>query len=367
VDGVADTLATKTRDYRIDGLRGVAIVLVFLHHLQPWRGFQSTHAAWPYLWAFYSEVTCLGVPLFYLVSLYLLAQRADRGNAYFVKRLERLGLLYLIFSALQVVVYMIDRGGLPRGPLYMMVNGGPGLPVAGPPVFFFLFDLMVLVAVMWAYLKLPTRARNVVGVAIVVATVALFEAVSFGGVGAIKHNNIANFIIYVPLAVWLASGGIRARVWPALAVAYLVLAAQDLVLHSPFGFSLGAGSWTQLSRLSLPVGALAVVTATLAARPPRLPVLELAGRYSLGLFAFHKWAWVAFAALLGGLSVPYGAQAVPIVTTVLAGAFTVLAVWLCARSPLRPLVTDAPWGRRAAAGEGRLDGVEGAARRRPAD
>ncbi|MGZ4199136.1 MAG: acyltransferase family protein [Thermoleophilia bacterium] len=367
MDGVADTLATRTRDYRIDGLRGVAIVLVFLHHLEPWRGFQSAHAAWPYLWAFYSELTCLGVPLFYLVSLYLLAQRADRGNAYFVKRLERLVSLYLIFSALQIVVYAVGHGALPRAPVYMILNGGPGLSVAGPSVFFFLFDLIVLVAVMWAYVKLPAKVRNVVGVAIVVATAALFEAVSFGAVGAIQHNNIANFIIYVPLAVWLASGAISPRLWPAVTVAFVALVAQDLVLHSPFGFSLGVGSWTLLSRLSLPVGALAITTATLATKPPRLPALELAGRYSLGLFAFHKWAWVAFATLLGGLSMPYRTQAFPIVITILAGTFTVLAVWLCAMSPLRPLVTDAPWGRRAAVLGGKPGGVEGAASRRPAD
>jgi hypothetical protein len=44
----------------------------------------------------------------------------------------------------------------------------------------------------------------------------------------------------------------------------------------------------------------------------------------------------------------------------------VLAVWLCAMSPLRPLVTDAPWGRRAAVLASKPAGVEGAADRPPA-
>ncbi len=226
----------------------------------------------------------------------------------------------------------------------MAVNGGPGLPIVGPSVFFFLFDLIVLVVVMWVYVKLPTTVRNAVGVAIVLGTAALFESVSFGAAGALQHNNVANFIIYVPLAVWLASGRIPVRIWPVLTVAYLALAAEDLVLNSQFSFSLDIGSWTLLSRFALPVGTLALVTATLSMKPRRTPTLELAGRYSLGLFALHKWAWLAFATLLGGLSMPHTTETLPIVVTILAGTVTCLAVWLLAQSPLRPLVTDARWG-----------------------
>src|SRR5271157_2828833 len=145
VDVVADAGLTKTRDYRIDALRGIAIILVILHHLQPWSGFHSA-----YLWAFYAEVTCLGVPLFYLVSLYLLAQRADRGAPYFLKRILRLVLLYVVFASTQAVVYALIHHARPHGLLSMLYNGGPGLPVVGPSVFFFLFDLIVLVVVMWA-------------------------------------------------------------------------------------------------------------------------------------------------------------------------------------------------------------------------
>ena len=179
MDVVADTTLTKTRDYRIDALRGIAIILVILHHLQPWSGFRTR----AYLWAFYAEVTCLGVPLFYLVSLYLLAQRADRGPSYFLKRVLRLVLLYWSSHRRR---RWSTRSSIMRGRTVcspFSSNGGPGLPVVGPSVFFFLFDLIVLVVVMWAFFQLPARARTIVGVAIVIATAAFFEAASFGAVG----------------------------------------------------------------------------------------------------------------------------------------------------------------------------------------
>ena len=161
-----------------------------------------------------------------------------------------------------------------------------------------------------------------------------------------SHDPV-NFIIYVPLAAWLASGRVAvARLWPALTVAYLALALQNLVLHSPFGFSLDVGSWSLYGRFSLPVGSLALMTAALALRPRPMAALGLAGKYSLGLFALHKYAWYIVAALLGGLSVPGRTEVLPLITTTLAVALTCLAVWVLAVSPLRPLVTESPWRRR---------------------
>jgi fucose 4-O-acetylase-like acetyltransferase len=269
LEGIAEPRSTGTRDFRIDALRGIAIILVILHHLQPWRGFHST-----YLWLFYTEATCLGVPLFYLVSLYLLAQRADRGVMYFVHRILRLALLYVLFAATQAIVYVLIHHARPHGLRNMFYNGGPGLPIVGQSVFFFLFDLIVLVAVMWVYLKLPGRARTVVGVAIVAGTAVLFEAISFGFVGPIDHVSPVNYIVYVPLAVWLAGGRAPvARLWPILTVAYVALVVQNVVLHSPFGLSRDIGSWALYARLSLPVGTLAIMTAALAMKPRYVPAL----------------------------------------------------------------------------------------------
>ena len=351
MDGLADTNVTRARDGRIDALRGIAIILVILHHLQPWSGIRT---AFPYLWAFNWEVTLLGVPLFYLVSLYLLAQRADRGTAYFIKRVLRVVLLYLVFATTQAVVYVLIHHAAPPATFYSLVNGGPDLPVVGQSVFFFLFDLAVLIVALWAYLQLPIRVRTIAGVVIVIATAILFEAVVFGRVGVIPHYSPLNYVIYVPLAAWLASGRVRvARLWPALTVAYLVLVAQNLVLRSDFGFSLDIGSRSLYGRLSLPFGAMAIMTAALSMKPRPVPALGPAGRYSLGLFALHKYAWYVVAALLGGLSLPYRTEVLPLVTTAVAVVLTCWAVWVLSVSPLlRPLVAESGVAATAMAGGG---------------
>jgi len=345
VEETVDLRAGGTRDLRIDALRGIAIVLVILHHLEPWSGL---HTGGAYFSVFYTEATCLGVPLFYLVSLYLLAQRADRGTGYFVRRILRLVLLYVVFAATQTVLYLLINHTRPHGLAYLLESGGPSLPIVGQSVFFFLFDLIVLVAVMWAYLKLPGKVRIAVGVAVVVATAFCFEAISFGLVRPIQHYNPLDYLVYVPLAVWLASGKVRVtRLWPMLGVAFLVLATQNVVLLSDFAFSLGIGSWTLYAPLSLPVGALALMSGALATKPRPVPILGLAGKYSLGLFAFHKWAWYVVAEVLAGLSLP--GVVLPMITTALAVTLTCLAVWLLAVSPLRPLVTESRWRRAATA------------------
>ena len=194
---------------------------------------------------------------------------------------------------------------------------------------------------MGAYARLPRRPRIVVGWFVVAASAALFEAVTSNRVSRIPYYSPLNFIVYVPLAYWLASLRPSARpsasrFWPALALVYLALAFQDVTVHNVSVYG----------RPSLVVGALVMSMAALAARPRPAPRAELVGRYSLGIFAIHKYAWyvVARSVALSGLSLPRRAgELLPCLVALCAVFLTGIAVWLVAASPARALVTE---GRR---------------------
>ena len=330
-------LTIMERDTRLDVLKCIAITLVLVWHLRP---LPSMGPLWRLDWVTYWELGLLGVPVLLLISLYLFDRRAARGGRYVARRLGYLVLMLAVWGIVQTVVYLLVDHHLPSLSWQLVYMDGPALPKVGDSVFYFLFDLLLLTAASYAYFRLPARVRTAVGVLVIVASLALFEASSLEAIPALHYFSPLNFLIYVPLAAWLAEPRSYKRLrWYALA-AWVVLFAHDLVLAGPVPLSRHLTDFSYYGRASLAAGAVALLTLTLAAKPRRVPLLERAGRYSLGIFALHKYAWYVVATIVADSFLDAHANLEPPLIALLAVAATLVAVWLVAQSPLRRWVGE---------------------------
>lgn len=340
------------RDRRLDSLKGVAIILVLLWHLQPFAGLGRL---WRISWVFNWQLSLLGVPVLYLVSLYLFDRRASRGLSYAATRARRIGVLLVSWGVLQTLAYVIIVHRLPALQLSLLYMGGPALPTVGDSVFYFLFNLLLLTAASYVFVRLPARARAIVGTAIVLASLVYFEACSVGLLGEIPYFSLLNFVVYIPIAAWLAAHSrscVRFRT--PLTWAWVVLLMHDLVLRGPIPHSLQLSSFSYYGRDSLVVGATLLLVATLSAKPRPMPVLETAGRYSLGLFALHKFAWYAIASALGASYLVAHANIGPMIVAALTVLVSSVVIGLVSLTPAYTLVggvSRATFGRRSAPDE----------------
>lgn len=141
-----ETGTTRGRDYRLDTLRALSIVLVLLWHLQPFRFSALTEgriSAIPQelVSVFNWQLTLIAVPTFYVISLYLFySHQPTITLSYLGYRLRRLAKLYVFWTAIQFTVYLV--GGLlgyyflnttgaflPISPAEVIINGGPPPPL----------------------------------------------------------------------------------------------------------------------------------------------------------------------------------------------------------------------------------------------
>jgi peptidoglycan/LPS O-acetylase OafA/YrhL len=336
---LAQPSTSLPRDDAFDLLKGVAICMVMLWHLQPLRGIWQWPIAYP-TYVFNYEISLTAVPILFTVSLMLFGERVSRGWRYLVSRLTRLVTLMVILGLLQVALFVVLVHHMPRPSAYNIMMGGPDLPVVGASVFYFLFNLGILTALCWFYLKLPLRFRGWLAAAIVVASLIAFELTSFGFI-YIPYYAPWNFFVYVPLADLLSRGGQRwARWFWLLAFLWAASMLRDLSFSGVLPISQHVtGSADPYARTSVVLGALTLIVGVRRFRLLRVHVLELAGRYSLGLYAFHKWAFYFFFVMVERLPVDGRlAELTPAVVTMLAVGVTCGCVFLLSRTRLRFLV-----------------------------
>ena len=340
--GSVKRVSATPRDYRLDVLRGLAICFVMLRHTQPLGNFWQLPIRLP-AWIFSAEVALLSVPVLFTVSLMLQMQRVSRGLAYLWRRLQRMLILLAACFALQVVVYLAALQRWPAIGWHEIWLGGPRLPLpVGDSVFYFLVNLLLLTALAWPFALLPPRWRTIIGLALLFVSMVLFEVLTFVN-WSLPYYSPLNFLVYVPLADLIIRYQTALSRWFWVMVAgFAVLACQDLVLLSPFGLALHDGQSTQaFARPSILLGALALVVAFQRFSIPRVKSLELAGKYSLGLYVVHKWVWYPLALLAAGVSVSHHVgDFVPVVVAALTIALSCLLVALLSRTPARFLVTS---------------------------
>jgi len=313
----------KTRIPGIEWLRVLAISLVLLLHAKPISPCKTS--SMPYLFfymiaAFYDFVACLGVPLFFLVSLFLLEKNLAQRESYLGARLKRLLALFFFWTGIQFLVWGVTLITATQGVqplawislLRTVLVGGPPLPAVGDSVIYFISDLVLLTAVHY-FIRGYLRSRNAKIVTIALCLVFFYVGPIcrnlffpaehdgfFASVLNLDYSSPINFLVFIPIAIWLNESGIivpngrpigsgDSRLRVLLGLYLLALAAEistRLLTEMPFRI---------YARPSLPLGAwiLMEIAMRIKSAPPW--ILEISP-LTLGVFAIHKyWLFVLIA------------------------------------------------------------------------
>ena len=329
-EGAVEQESATPRDHRLDRAKALATSLVLVWHLQPLVLLEPRGTTRPgtvaaaLLKIFNYQVCLLAVPLFFLVSLHLLHARIkERPHDATPRRIRRVGTVYLFWVGCQFALFYAiatvrllatgeSRFSTDLPPHLLVMQGGPSLPIIGMPVFYFLFVLFVLVGLSGALQssRLSTAAMRRVAAALALASVVYFEYLNLSG-GGLAFWRADNFVLYAPIS-YLLVGQSREnllRLAAACCAGYVLFSMQDIFLRSQ-GQSSGG-----YSRVSIVFGAVALLCFFLRAEnSPASSVAAFLSRYSLGVFATHKyWQLVVTTAFLAaGSLVPIRAGLFPL-------------------------------------------------------
>jgi peptidoglycan/LPS O-acetylase OafA/YrhL len=301
-----ETGTARCRDYRLDTLRALSIVLVVLWHIQPFRfsALTQDHISripQDLVSVFNYQLTLIGVPTFYLVSLYLFyshlsSTSSSTSSSYLWRRLRRLAKLFIFWTAVQVAVYFAVRmyghyypnvwlGFSQRPVALFFVLGGPTLPLVGDPVFYFLVDLAILTILAFLYARINDKFRTPIGIAVILGSAIYFEVCHLYNI-SIAYPRPDSFIIYVPIAYMLYHNDRLKKFWFVFLAGFILFSAHNIWLLK--------SDPSVYARLSIVFGAVAVFCTIYSlnlALTDRFT--QFLARYSLGIFAIHKY-WELF-------------------------------------------------------------------------
>lgn len=333
--------STPTRDVTLDAARGVGIIFVLLWHTQPLAGFgifasTALFGGSLYYW-FNGLLSLVCVPLLYTVSLFLLFARCSKSPAYMTRRGLRLAMLLAFWIAIQFVAVTLATNTWPNVTWHVLRVGGPPLPLVGDSVFYFLVNLVplsLLVALLaWVSTKLGDRGALWLSILLTACCVAMLDVLALRGV-TVPYYALVGFLPYAPLA-WLLvrSRGVLIRhPYRVAGVMLLAAAVNDRVIANVEG-----SAWSVYARGYL-VFAVVFWLAMVCVLPQRVVrLLAVAGVWSLGLFALHKYVQYVLLKweLLIGLDVSHGlAGWLPLLNSLIVASGSAVLVWVVARSRL---------------------------------
>jgi hypothetical protein len=351
-------IVSPSRNYPLDILKAIAIIFVLIWHLQPlhWVAIDgSTEQVWTSPQTFVNffnwEITLTAVPTFYLVSLYLFFGKASTDFAYLKKRLLRLLQITVFWTSVQVAAYLVAHWHTYKKHPFAALQdislvdifkmGGPKLPQVGDSVFYFLINLMCLYVIAFLFLKLRDRLKSLTSCMILVFSISCFAIASLTS-ASISYSRLDNFILYVPIAYYLANHfEIFKRLKSLLWTGYILFAICDFYL-----FQQGISS-DPYGRISILFGAvLLFYTVQTQSLRGSHPIITWLAKYSLGIFATHKYWQLFFLLLTDKLfrafdlvsvihlgSIGLDAKSLTVGFTATLGTF--ITIWGAKRSPLR--------------------------------
>lgn len=291
------------RDLRLDFLKTIAISLVLFWHLRPIKILETKkNGTFSEILKiavnfFDYQLSLLAVPIFLLISLYLLYQKAETSPlSYLNRRFRRLTEIFLFWLVCQfafffgISIFMNVSNvfqSLWREIPKLVMCGGPALPIVGGSVFYFLFVLLILVLLSFLFIILRKKEKIIflISTAMIVVSISHFEILNLKGSG-ILYWKLENFVIYAPLSYFLfkCSHEKLRRFIPIAWGCFIIFSIQDIFLRH-HGYNLGA-----YSRASIVFGSAAIFSSFLQYKNLKKPkFVSFLSKYSLGLFATHKY------------------------------------------------------------------------------
>ena len=345
------------RNYNLDVVKAISISLVLLLHLRPiWfegeaAGMSFVAGAGQYAVRLASVyVFKLAVPMFYITSLYIFFNKLAEGKGaeYFFKRVTRLLGLYVFWVTFHCAVYVVATaydvrysGGVFDNPaaswmdILVLINmGGPILPFeGGGSVFFFLFNLIILVMVAYAFIRWPAgqRIKVIASVLVIIISVLWFEYSQLVVPLSVRHWKVLNFIVYIPVAYLFVNMQWIYRYRNLYWFLYLGMIVFELAKY----FQMGLTSLTY-PRGVVVFGSMAVFSTIMRMSFKKDNALvAFLSRHSMGLFALHKYyKFISLAAIiavapvfdLASMWAPFRADL--LVAATISVVLSVVTVWL---------------------------------------
>lgn len=303
----------------LDGVRGVAILLVIAHNLAT---VQLPASGVGHLLELSLDLGWIGVQLFFVLSGFLITRilmqtqaAPNHFRAFFGRRVLRIFPLY--YAALLVAFVIVPWVGTPSAALahdqqhqqwlWLYLSNWTGVLSFESQVFPHFWSLAIeeQFYLLWPFLIYRMKPRQVLALCLVIAAVALGARIWMVWHGAL-HEEIYTYTVCrmdalalgAAVAAWLQCPGVRARLVPlrdrvAIASAFLALVGVVLTHGYPrlgdWGQTLGY-TWLAL------VFALAVLAVALSdphgdaawLRLLRWAPLRTLGFYSYAMYVFHK-------------------------------------------------------------------------------
>ena len=279
-------MGDQSRNAGIDIIKAICIVLVLIWHLQPISGGMlpyNNYAAFlgrEAIRLFYHNITLLAVPTFILVSLYLFINKASHIENYWKKRSIRLIQIFLFWVCIQFIVYLLLGGKLPLPLNTIIPGGGPELSYVGASVFYFLFILILCTMWTFLFLKLAEKIKLILSIVIIALSCLHFALSSLYGLG-IDTMAMENYYIYIPVAYYLQN-------YKDKFIQYRIcfFIGFFLSVYAELTFS---NIMSAYGRLSIFFGVLSLVSLFITGRFTTNHPIEFLAKYSLGIFALHKY------------------------------------------------------------------------------
>lgn len=327
------------RDPAIDTVKAVCILMVLIWHLQPVTrsmlniGNTAGALGWMFLGFFYRYVAPLAMPVFICVSTMLFMKRSSVARGYWKDRLKRLIQLFIFWTSIQFIVYLLAGGGFPLPFGAIVPGGGPALPYVGDSVFHFLFALIVCTGLAAVFLRLPDKLKLIASAVIIILSCSNFIISSHYRV-PMMAGDMDNYYIYVPIAYYMVKYQDRLpdfRVFFILGF-FLAVAYETNIVRSMV---------CPYARLSVVFGVLSLISLFLNIQVRRIPAVEFLSRYSLGIFALHKYWYLVLIALLGVVKGRFqgGMFSESLILFSITATLTFLSAYLLGKTKLRGLVS----------------------------
>ncbi len=327
------------RDPRIDMVKAVCILMVLIWHLQPVTrsmmhlGTTAGALGWMLFGFFYRYIAPLAMPAFICISIILFVKRSLVIREYWKERLKRLIQLFIFWTSIQFMVYLLAGGGFPLPFGTIIPGGGPGLPYVGDSVFHFLFALIVCTGVAAVFLRLSEKLKLIASAVIIILSCFNFIISSHYKV-PMMVGEMENYYIYVPIAYYMVKYQDRlpdCRIFFILGF-FIALAYETDIVRSMI---------CPYARLSVVCGVLSLISLFLHLEFGRVRVAEFLSRYSLGIFALHKYWYLVFIVLLGAARPRFYEAVLPerLILFSVAAVVTLVSAYLLGKTKLRSLVS----------------------------
>ncbi len=369
MENIINAPQKTSRNYQLDIIKAIAISFVLIGHLETIDISAPKLQAYNFniilkqaIIFFYFQIIFLAVASFLLVSLFLYFQKLETtGKAYFFKRIPHLTSLFLFWVTLQYVMYyltVIWKTGLPFKqqlaqlagtftPSIFILDGGPRLPIVGDSVFYYFSELIFLIILASVFFAIAKNERlgTILGAAWIIASLVYFEIACFQQTH-IPYNRLHSFSLYVPLAFFFFKfrDTFSKPLLFFLITGYLAFSIQDYLLRSQeMNFNIYARPSIVFGAASLFYGIKNIKSRY------ETKITKFLSKYSLGIFATHKYIQYFFVVLLTPIFEAYNiGKKIPIwlfrvdvrawVITAATLAVTFLIVYMLDKTPLNKYV-----------------------------